>query len=96
VAKTEFFWAINDWMDATAGLEVLSKRGIKPEGNFRYAIDPLSDGSVEGAYIRDEDTGDTLWRVLVQQRQEFGWGIRGLTQIDLRSDRDIERRFSRD
>jgi hypothetical protein len=51
---------------------------------------------VEGAYIQDKDTGDTLWRVLVQQRQEFGWGVRGLMQIDLRSDRDIERRFSRD
>lgn len=96
MAKTEFFWAINDWMDATAGLEVLSNRGIKPEANFRYAIDPLSDGLVQGAYIQDEDTGDTLWRVLLQQRQEFGWGLRGLTQIDLRSDLDIERRFSRD
>jgi len=96
VAKTEFFWAINDWMDATAGVEVMSKRGIMPEANFRYAIDSLSDGSLQGAYIQDQDTGDTLWRVLLQQRQEFGWGLRGLTQIDLRSDRDIERRFSRD
>ena len=33
--------------------------------------------------------------MLLQQRQEFGWGIRGISQIDLRSERDLLRRFSR-
>lgn len=96
VAKTEFFWAVTDWMDTTVGLEYLSERGVKPEAEFRYAIDPLSDGQIEGAFIRDQKSDDTLWRVLIQQRQEFGWGLRGLTQIDLRSQRDLLRRFSRD
>jgi LPS-assembly protein len=93
---TQFYWAIADWTDATFGLEYLSEKGVKPEAEFRYAVDPLSDGQLEGAFIREQDTGETLWRVLLQQRQEFGWGIRGLTQVDLRSERDILRRFSSD
>jgi LPS-assembly protein len=95
VAKTEFFWAITDWMDTTLGLEYLSERGFKPEAEFRYAIDPLSDGQVEGAVIDDRQSDATLWNVLLQQRQEFGWGLRGLTQVDLRSRRDPFRLFSR-
>jgi LPS-assembly protein len=96
VAKTEFFWAISDWMDTTLGLEYLSERGWKPEGEFRYAIDPLSDGQIEGSVIEDRQTNETLWHLLLQQRQEFGWGLRGLTQVDLRSERDPQRLFSRD
>ncbi len=96
VVKNEFFWAINDWTDATVGLEYLRNRGYRPEVQFRYAIDPLSDGRVEAAYIRDQDLEETLWRVLIQQRQEFGWGLRGLTQVDLRSERDLVRGFSGD
>lgn len=92
----EFFWAMTDWADATVGLDYFSKRGVMPRGEFRYAIDPLSGGLLEGAYLRDQELDATLWRVLVQQQQEFGWGVRGLTQIDLRSDLDILRRFSKD
>jgi hypothetical protein len=92
----EFFWAIADWMDATVGAEYFSKRGLMPQAEFRYVIDPLSGGRLEGAFIRDQELDETLWRVLLQQQQEFGWGVRGLTQIDLRSDLDLQRRFSSD
>ena len=95
-AQTAFYWAMADWVDATVGARVFSKRGIMPEVELRYAVDPLSDGRLQGAVIEDRETDDTLWRVFLQQRQEFGWGLRGLTQIDLRSDRDIVRRFSGD
>ncbi|MGQ4807322.1 LPS-assembly protein LptD [Candidatus Entotheonellaceae bacterium PAL068K] len=96
VVETRFYWAMADWMDATVGLEYLSEKGVKPEVEYRYAIDPQSDGRLEAALIREQDTDNTLWRVFIQQRQEFGWDMRGLTQIDLRSDDDLLRRFSRD
>lgn len=95
VIGEEFFWAINDWMDATAGVEYLSKKGWKPEVEYRYALDPQSDGQLKGAFLRERDTGLNLWRVLLQQRQDFGWGIRGVTQIDVRSEGDLARRFAR-
>ena len=91
----EFFWAMTDWMDSTIGAEYLSKSGVKPEGEFRYAIDPESDGQLKTAFLRDKVLQQDLWRVLLQQRQDFGWGIRGLSQIDVRSEGDIVRRFSR-
>ncbi len=96
VVRSSFFWALTDWMDTTLGLEYLSERGLKPDAEFRYAIDPLSGGRLEAAYIDDRKTDEALWRVLIQQQQEFGWGLRGLTQIDLRSERDLVRQFSRD
>src|SRR5262249_53165424 len=89
-----FFWAINDWMDATLGADYLSKAGIKPEAQFRYAIDPASDGQFDGAFVHDKTTGQDLWRVLLQQRQDFGWGIRGVGQVDVRSENDIVHRFA--
>ena len=94
--RSSFFWAMTDWMDSTVGLEYLSERGYKPDAEFRYAIDPLSGGQVKGAYIYDQLTDEPLWRVLLQQQQEFGWGLRGVTQVDLRSEGDLVRRFSRD
>ncbi len=96
VVRSSFFWAMTDWMDSTLGLEYLSERGWKPDAEFRYSLDPLSRGRLEAAYIDDRKSGDELWRVLIQQQQEFGWNLRGLTQIDLRSERDLVRRFSRD
>jgi LPS-assembly protein len=95
-ARSSFFWAMTDWMDSTIGLEYFSERGFKPDAEFRYAIDPLSGGSLEAAYIDDRLADDQLWRVLIQQQQEFGWGLRGVTQVDLRSERDLVRRFSND
>jgi lipopolysaccharide assembly outer membrane protein LptD (OstA) len=93
---TQFYWAIADWVDTTIGAEFLSEKGVMPKVELRYAIDPLSDGQIEGAFIRELDTGETLWRVLIRQQQELGWGMRALTHIDLRSDTDLLRRFSRD
>jgi LPS-assembly protein len=94
IAGGEFFWAITDWLDSTIGVEYLSKGGVKPEAEVRYAIDPASDGQLTFAFLHDRTTDQDLYRLLIQQRQDFGWGIRGLTQIDKRSEGDIVRRFS--
>lgn len=94
IVGERFFWAINDWMDATLGADYLSKAGIKPEAEFRYALDPASDGQLSSAFVHDRTTGQDLWRVLLQQRQDFGWGIRGVGQLDVRSENDIVHRFA--
>lgn len=90
----EFFWAMTDWLDSTVGVEYLSKSGVKPEVEVRYAIDPESDGQLKFAFLHDRTTDEDLSRLLIQQRHDFGWGIRGVSQIDKRSDGDIVRRFS--
>jgi LPS-assembly protein len=94
--REDFFWAITDWIDSTIGVEYLSERGFLPHLEYRYALDPQSDGRLNAAYIRDQKNDTTLWRVFLLQQQEFGWNIRGLTQIDLRSKDDLLRGFSND
>ena len=95
VVRGEFFWAMTEWMDSTFGLEYFGERGYRPYVEYRYSLDPQSDGQAQGSFIHDRKTGEDLWQVFVQQRQAFGWGISGLTQLDLRSERDIQRRFAR-
>jgi LPS-assembly protein len=90
----EFFWAITDWLDSTIGVEYLSKSGVMPSAEIRYAIDPASDGQLKFAFLNDQTTNQDLYRLLIQQRQDFGWGIRGLAQLDQRSEGDIVRKFS--
>ena len=91
----EFFLAITDSFDSTIGLEYLSKGGVMPSVEMRYAIDPASDGQLKFAFLQDQTANDqNLYRLFIQQRQDFGWGIRGLSQLDKRSEGDIVRRFS--
>jgi len=94
IVGEEFFWAMTGWLDSTIGVEYLSNSGVKPEVEVRYAIDPASDGQIKFAFLHDKITDQDLSRLLIQQRQDFGWGIRGLTQIDKRSQGDLVRRFS--
>ena len=94
IVGDEFFWAITDWLDSTIGVEYLSKGGVKPEVEMRYAIDPASDGQLKFAFLQDRTTDQDLYRLLIHQRHDFGWGIRGLGQLDKRSEGDIVRRFS--
>ena len=95
VVRQEFFWAMTDWMDSTLGLEYFGERGARPFAEYRYRLDPRSDGQVQGSFIRDRTTGEDLWQVLARNRQAFGWDVNGVMQLDLRSERDIERRFGR-
>ena len=95
VVRQEFFWAMTDWMDSTLGLEYLGERGSRPYVEYRYRLDPRSDGQVQGSFIHDRRTGEDLWQVLAMNRQAFGWDIDGVLQLDLRSERDIQRRFAR-
>lgn len=95
VVRQEFFWAMTDWMDSTLGVEYLGERGTLPFAEYRYSLDPRSDGQVAGSFIHDRKTGEDLWQVLLTNRQALGWDISGVMQLDLRSERDIQRRFAR-
>ncbi|GIX46165.1 MAG: LPS-assembly protein LptD [Candidatus Tectimicrobiota bacterium] len=93
---TEFFWAIADWIDTTLGLEYLSATGWRPSAELRYAVDPLSEGQLRSDLVYEPASGRTRWKVLLQQQHEFGRGLRGLSQLDVRSERAFDRRFARD
>ncbi|HUU50130.1 MAG TPA: LPS assembly protein LptD [Nitrospinota bacterium] len=48
-----FFWAINDYMDATIGLDYLRRRGTRYNFQFRYMLSEDTFGQFDGAYLKD-------------------------------------------
>ncbi len=51
----EFYWAPTPWMDATAGAELLSRRGSEERGRFRAK--PWENTSIEYSYFGVIDRG---------------------------------------
>jgi LPS-assembly protein len=58
-----FYWAVNRWSDATITLEASDKRGFRPEAEYRYVLNPGSQGAIRGSYLHDRQTGMDLYRV---------------------------------
>lgn len=56
------YWAINRWSDATLTVEGMTKRGIRPEGEYRFVLNPRSEGVAAGSWFHDLDSGADLWR----------------------------------
>ncbi len=56
-----FFWAINDWSDATFGIDYNSRRGPRYMGEYRYFLSPRSRGQVNGRYLRDTLERFSFW-----------------------------------
>ena len=57
----DFFWAINDWSDATFGIDYYSRRGPRYEGEYRYILSPRSAGRLSGSYLRDTLERFSFW-----------------------------------
>ncbi len=68
------YWAINRWSDATLTLDYMSKRGIRPELEYRYALNPRSDGETRVSFFHDRVTGTE--RIRVDGSNRFGYGDR--------------------
>jgi lipopolysaccharide assembly outer membrane protein LptD (OstA) len=57
-----YYWAINRWSDATLAVNAMRKRGFQPEAEYRFVLNPESEGSVRGTYFRDRETDSERWR----------------------------------
>ena len=57
-----FYWAISKWSDATITLEEMTRRGLRPEIEYRYLINPDSDGEAHVTAHHDRKTGDDRYR----------------------------------
>jgi LPS-assembly protein len=91
-----FFWAINDWTDATIWVDYFSKRGIGSGLEFRYALTPEDEGKLQSYLIRDWITKQERWKTEVNVKQELGYGVKGVLKADLLSDRQYEQQFATD
>ncbi len=56
------YWVINRWSDATLTLDAMTRRGYRPEAEYRFVLNNASEGSVRGTQYYDKVTKDTRYR----------------------------------
>lgn len=81
-----FYWAINRWSDATLTLDAMSRRGIRPEAEYRFALNGDSEGAARFTLYRDQEQEDTRYRVYGENRFRFGDDFVSNARWDVRSD----------
>ena len=48
-----YYQVINRWSDATVTLDAMSRRGYRPEAEYRFVLNPESDGAFRATMFRD-------------------------------------------
>ncbi len=76
-----FYWAINDWSDATMYLEHIAMRGEKTGVEYRYVLDPESKGIFMLDYLKDRQINDGTPSSIAD------WGYTGETTPRTNTDR---------
>jgi len=81
-----YYWAINRWSDATVTLEEMSRRGPRPEVEYRYALNRESEGEARVSSYHDKETEDSRHRTYGMNRYRNGTGWTSNARWDLASD----------
>jgi LPS-assembly protein len=88
-----FFWAINDQSDSTIGVDYLSKRGIRPNLEYRYVLSAEDRGQFNALFLDDDLTGKQFWKVSGASQQNLPGQIKGILALDLMSRDNYDRTF---
>ncbi len=94
--ENRFFWAINQQSDATLGLDYLSKRGLRPNLEYRYIISRNAWGKIFGSLLDDRVSDTTFYRVRGKHYQRFKYDVVSEAKIDLESAVSPSRTFELD
>ncbi len=86
VVEMPFYWAINNYMDATLYPMVLNHRGYMQGGEYRYAWEKESGGTARFSYLTDhKDSAPTPHRywgaAMFNQSLPQDWVARGVLDI---------------
>jgi len=81
-----FYWAINRWSDATFTLEAMSKRGYRPEADYRFVLNNASEGNIRGTQFYDRETRDTRYRYYGENRFRYSEHFSTNARWDIPSD----------
>ena len=86
VVELPFYWAINNYLDATFYPMVVSHRGFMQSEEFRYAWDKESGGTGRFSYINDHKssapTNNRYWgAAMFNQNLPKNWNARGVLDI---------------
>jgi LPS-assembly protein len=66
-----YYWAINRWSDATFTLDAMTKRGVRPEAEYRFVLNNASEGAIRGTLFHDKETKDTRYRYYGENRFRY-------------------------
>ncbi len=65
------YWVINRWSDATITLDAMSRRGFRPEAEYRFVLNSVSEGAVRGTQFYDRVTKDSRYRFYGENRFRY-------------------------
>ena len=51
--QVPYYQVINRWSDATVTLDAMSRRGYRPEAEYRFVLNPESEGAIRATMFRD-------------------------------------------
>jgi LPS-assembly protein len=51
--QLRYYQVINRWSDATVTLDAMSRRGYRPEAEYRFVLNPESEGALRATIFRD-------------------------------------------
>lgn len=57
-----YYQVINRWSDATVTLDAMSRRGYRPEAEYRFVLNPESEGALRATMFRDREDNRTRAR----------------------------------
>jgi LPS-assembly protein len=81
-----YYWAISRWSDATVTLEDMSRRGLRPEAEYRYVLNPDSEGKAYASFFHDKKADHDRYRFNGINTYRDGGSFTSNVKWDLASD----------
>jgi len=88
-----YFWAINQWADATLGADYIERRGIRSHAELRLAPSKTTYTQINGIFLEDNLTQETFWKLDAVHRQELPLGFKLNAKIDQTSKANFNQTF---
>jgi len=78
-----YYWAINRWSDATITIDAMAKRGVRPEIEYRFILNPDSEGEIQASFLKNDNmTHQDRWRIHGQNTYHSGnWTANAKVEI---------------
>ena len=92
VAMT-YFWAINQWADATIGADYIERRGVRSRTEFRYTPSKTTRGQVNFVFLDDNLTQNKFWKLDAVHQQQLPLGFKLNAKLDQTSKANFNQTF---
>jgi LPS-assembly protein len=88
-----YFWAINQWSDATIGVDYIERRGLRSRTEFRYTPSKTTSGQVNFVFLDDDLTDNSVWKLDATHRQQLPLGFKLNAKLDQTSKGNFNQTF---